>query len=184
MKSYFRKMRGSAKCPPRKPFHKILWSWLGAFVGMYLLAHFGQMLALTPFDCLFVIGSFGASAVLVYGAPLAELSQPRNLVGGHVVSAVVGVLMFRMLHEWAPESVVSASAVSLSIVAMHLTRTLHPPGGATSLIAVIGGDKIHSLGFLYVLSPVLVSTLVLLCIALIVNNLSSDPRRHYPQYWI
>jgi CBS-domain-containing membrane protein len=182
MRRYFQRMKATGTCPPRKPVSEIMWSWIGAFLGIYLVLITGRYLGATSVDSLFLIGSFGASAVLVYGAPLAEFSQPRNLVGGHVVSAVVGVTVFMLLGN---DSVLTAPmAVSLAIVAMHFTRTLHPPGGATALIAVIGGDKIHSLGYTYVLSPVLLGAMIMLLVALLVNNLSTNPKRHYPVYWL
>jgi len=67
---------------------------------------------------------------------------------------------------------------------MHFTCTLHPPGGGTALIAIIGGDTIHELGYLYVLSPIALGAFILLFIALIVNNFSKNPKRHYPRYWL
>ena len=76
-----------------------------------------------------------------------------------------------------------ALAVSVSIAVMHLTRTLHPPGGATALIAVIGGDSIQQLGYYYVISPVLLGASIMLLVGLLVNNLSRNPKRHYPVYW-
>jgi len=113
---------------------------------------------------------------------MAEFSQPRNLVGGHLVSALVGVTVFVLLGE---DSILAGpAAVSLAIVAMHFTRTLHPPGGATALIAIIGGDKVHFLGYTYVLSPVLLGAILMLFVALLVNNMSTNPKRHYPVYWL
>jgi CBS-domain-containing membrane protein len=182
MNSYLLRMKATGKCPPRKALSSIVWSWVGAFLGIYLVALLGRCLELVSLDSLFLIGSFGASAVLVYGAPMAEFSQPRNLVGGHLVSAVVGITVFMLLGEASITA--SAMAVSLAIAAMHLTRTLHPPGGATALIAVIGGDKIHALGYTYALCPVLLGALVMLLVALLVNNLSTNPKRHYPVYWL
>ena len=67
---------------------------------------------------------------------------------------------------------------------MHFTRTLHPPGGATALIAVIGGDKIHQLGYAYVFYPVLSGAIIMMLVALLVNNLSTNPKRHFPVYWV
>jgi CBS-domain-containing membrane protein len=64
---------------------------------------------------------------------------------------------------------------------MHITRTLHPPGGATALIAVIGGEKIQSLGYLYALVPTATGAMIMLLVALLVNNMSNS--RHYPEYW-
>jgi CBS-domain-containing membrane protein len=78
--------------------------------------------------------------------------------------------------------VAAAFAVSLAIVAMLATKTLHPPGGATALIAVIGGDKVHNLGFLYAIIPAGAGAVVLLIVALLVNNLNRN--RKYPEYWV
>jgi len=64
---------------------------------------------------------------------------------------------------------------------MHLTKTLHPPGGATALIAVIGSDKIHALGYMYVITPVALGALIMLVVSLIVNNIPKD--RRYPVFW-
>lgn len=182
MKWYFQRMRGGDQSPPRKPLSKIGWSWLGAFIGIYAISLLNEFLYINQEMRLFLIGSFGASAVLIYGAPMAEFSQPRNLVIGHLISAAVGVTMCRLM----PSSVVlaGAMAVSIAIVAMHLTRSLHPPGGATALIAVIGGSEIHGLGYWYLVSPVLTGVIIMLVVAVLVNNLSSNPKRHYPKYWL
>lgn len=181
MKYYLSRMRAKEACPPRKPFSKIVWSWVGSFLGIFLIASLGELWSFNQHSMLFLIGSFGASAVLIYGAPLAEFSQPRNLVGGHVFSALVGVTV----HIFIPDDLILASslAVSLSIATMHFTRTLHPPGGATALIAVIGGAHVQSLGYWYALTPVLVGALIMLMVALFVNNMSGNPKRHYPVYW-
>ncbi|MBX2977738.1 MAG: HPP family protein [Flavobacteriales bacterium] len=152
-----------------------LWTFIGAFIGIGaigLLQGQGVLLA----DAVFLIGSFGASAVLVFGATNSPLAQPRNLVFGHLISALIGVSVCKLLPELLWLS--SALAVSLSIVAMQITRTMHPPGGATALIANIGSEQIKGLGYGYVLYPVLSGVVVLLIVALLVNNL---PRgRNYP----
>lgn len=131
------------------------------------------------YDLSLMIGSFGASAVLVYGAVRSPLAQPRNLVGGHVISAFVGVVCWKLFHHhpWLAE----ALAVATSIALMHATRTLHPPGGATALIAVIGSPEIHKLGFFYVLMPATIGPLILLAVAILVNNLPAS--RRYPEIW-
>lgn len=182
LKKYLSRMRGTEKCPPRKPFSKIVWSWVGAFAGIFAITQLNGLLEINGVDSLFLIGSFGASAVLLYGVPMAELSQPRNLILGHVISATIGVSIYYLISD--NTSIACALAVSTSIAAMHYTRSLHPPAGATALIAIIGAPKIHQLGYWYILSPVLTGALILLIIALIINNLSSNPKRHYPRYWI
>jgi CBS-domain-containing membrane protein len=152
-----------------------LWTFIGAFIGIGSIGLI-QTAEFTYTDNVFLIGSFGATAVLVFGATNSPLAQPRNLVGGHLVSAIIGILIHKLLPDQLWLS--SALAVSLAIVAMQMTKTLHPPGGATALIANIGSEKIKALGWMYVLSPVLSGVLILLVVALIVNNIPKH--RNYP----
>jgi CBS domain-containing membrane protein len=150
-------------------------TFLGAFVGIGIIGFINSKYFVLN-DTLFLIGSFGASSVLIYGIINSPLAQPRNLIGGHLVCAIIGVTV----HKLIPNEVwlSSALAVSLSIVGMQITKTLHPPGGATALIANIGSEKIKALGYMYVLSPVLTGVLILFVVALIFNNLTSH--RSYP----
>lgn len=171
-------MRGTGACPPRACASEIWWSWLGAFLGIAAVALPHEHI-LAPRDLSLLVGSFGASAVLLYGAPQSPLAQPRNLVGGHVLSALVGVAVRLLVPE--PMWLDAALAVACAIAVMHVTGTLHPPGGATALIAVIGGPSVHSLGFLYALVPVGSGALIMLAVALICNNLARS--RQYPVYW-
>ncbi|MEG1667037.1 MULTISPECIES: HPP family protein [Chryseobacterium] len=151
------------------------WSFLGAFFGIGLIA-FLQSQYLFKQENIFLIGSFGASCVLIYGAIQSPLAQPRNLVGGHVISALIGVTVFKIVPDiiWLSAPL----AVAFSIVAMQYTKTLHPPGGATALIAVSSTGKIPELGYWYVLSPVLSGCLILLVVALVFNNMTKH--RSYP----
>ncbi len=183
LKTYFGRMNSKGECPERKPPKKILWSWLGAFLGIFAIAKLGEVMAgFGIVDMVFLIGSFGASAVLTYGAPLAEFSQPRNLVLGHVVSALVGVTTHKLIPGMDHLALAAAVAVSFAVLGMHVTRSLHPPGGATALIAVIN-PKVQALGYAYVIFPVFAGAMILLLVALLVNNLSRNPKRHYPVYW-
>ncbi len=177
MKNYLQKMSGGRKSGSTITLTDVWWSFLGSAIGIGLCA-FISSYYLKALDLTLIIGSFGASAVLIYGAVISPLAQPRNLIGGHLISAVVGVLCFKLFgNTWFG----AALAVSLAISAMLITRTVHPPGGATALIAVIGSPTIHNLGFMYVIIPVGLGAILLLLVALIVNNLSST--RRYPLYW-
>lgn len=154
---------------------ELFWSFIASFIGIACIGAI-QNLFLDKVDNVLLIGSFGATAVLVYGAIQSPLAQPRNLIGGHILSAIIGVSVFKLFGDvyW----LAAALAVSLSIIGMQYTKTLHPPGGATALIAVIGSKKITSLGYLYVVFPVLSGVIILLIVALIFNNLT--PYRKYP----
>lgn len=151
------------------------WSFVGAFLGIGLIA-FIQNKMLTKFENIFLIGSFGASSVLIYGIIQSPFAQPRNLIGGHLVSGIIGVTVYKLMPDviW----LTAPLAVALSIVLMQVTKTLHPPGGATALIAVIGSERVKLLGYGYVLSPVLTGSLILFAVALIFNNITSY--RTYP----
>lgn len=111
--------------------------------------------------------------MLAFGAIRSPLAQPRNLVGGHFLSALVGVSCYFLFPGtlW----LASCLAVATAIALMHVTKTLHPPGGATALIAVTGGEGIHQLGYLYAFVPCLLGALIMLAIALIVNNIPKAP---------
>jgi CBS-domain-containing membrane protein len=156
---------------------EVVWSWLGAALGIGLVAAFSQWWAKPA--TLMLIGSYGASAVLIYGASRSPFSQPRNLLGGHLLSAFIGMAAYKLF----PDTVVLAApfAVATAIAAMQISRTLHPPGGATALIAVIGPGEIHDLGWLYPF-PVMVGAMILLAVALLANNLPG--RQRYPEHWL
>jgi CBS domain-containing membrane protein len=157
-----------------------VWTFIGSFTGISLIGLINHNF-LEMKDTLFLIGSFGASSVLLYGVSNSPLAQPRNLIGGHLLSAIIGVTVakFCPFALWMNAGL----AVSLSIVLMQITKTLHPPGGATAMIAVIGSTPVHNLGYLYVISPIGSGIAILFLVALIVNNLSDH--RSYPvnKHW-
>ncbi len=148
-------------------------SGVAALAAVFLTAWFGHLLA---GDAPLLVAAIGASSVLLFALPSGPLSQPWPVLGGYLVSALVGVTCARFVPDLA---LASALAVSLSILGMLWLRCVHPPGGAVALHAVIGGAAVHSLGYRYVLLPVLANGLLLVGSALIVNNLL--PHRHYPR---
>lgn len=176
---YFKKMRGTTQSPPRVSLVEVMWSWIGAFTGIaavgLLHASILDQLGLT-----LMLGSLGATAVLVFGAVRSPLAQPRNVLGGHVFSALIGVFAHQILGTmpW----LAGAAAVATAIAVMHVTKTLHPPGGATALIAVVGGDSVHGLGYLFAFVPAGLGAALLLLVALVVNNIPKT--RRYPEYWL
>jgi len=204
IKLYFSKMRGTGQSPQGVNLSEICWSWIGAFLGIASLSYLHFNICLANTDIEMLVGSFGASAVLIYGAPKSPLAQLRNLLGGHIISAVIGVACYKLLgtgiagalaetdsfigaacytflgtpHMW----IASSLAVATAIAAMHATKTLHPPGGATALIAVIASDKIHHLGFWYAVIPVGAGALLMLIVALFINNIPRS--RSYPDFWL
>jgi CBS-domain-containing membrane protein len=125
-----------------------------------------------------LVASMGASAVLLFAVPHGPLSQPWSVFGGHLVSALVGVGCAQLIAE---PVLAAAAAVGLAIGAMHYSRCIHPPGGATALSAVVGGDAVHQLGFQFVLTPVMLNVITILSVALLFN--APFAWRRYPVAW-
>ena len=175
---YFSKMKGGSESPPGVGVAELVWSWIGAAAGIMICGYLSAQY-FEPRESTLLIGSFGATAVLLYAAIASPLAQPRNLVGGHIISGLIGVACHQLFGDitWLAASM----GVSLAIVAMLATKTLHPPAGATALIAVMGGEKIHQLGYLFAILPVGVGVMILLAVALLFNNIPRN--RRYPEFW-
>ena len=161
-------MRGNGNKPAAPKTLHILWSWFGASVGIGIVA----LIAVSAGEP-FLMAPLGASAVLAFGVPESPLAQPRNIIGGHIVAALVGLIFLGFFGTgwW-----VMGLAVATSIAAMQLTGTVHPPAGANPLIVIATAASWD-----YILLPVASSAVVLTLVALLVNNLSAT--RRYPLYW-
>jgi CBS-domain-containing membrane protein len=145
-------------------------STVGGFL-VILLVFYTSRLYLGTAGTLLIVPSMGASAVLLFAVPHGALSQPWNVMGGHLVSAAIGVSCAILV----PHQIAAASlAVGLAVGAMYYLRCIHPPGGATALAAVIGGEATRALGYQFILTPVLVNVLTMLVVAVLFN---------YPFHW-
>lgn len=123
-----------------------------------------------------ILPSMGAATVLLFAVPHGQLSTPWAFLAGNIFSAVIGVTCAKLI---ANVLIAAPLAVGVSILVMHITRSLHPPGGATALAAVIGGPTIHDLGYWYVITPTLINCSILFIVAMAFNNLFHW--RRYPQ---
>ena len=126
---------------------------------------------------LLIVPSMGASAVLLFAVPHGALSQPWNVFAGHLLSALVGVSCAMLFSN---EIIAASMAVGIAVGVMHYTRCIHPPGGATALAAVIGGEATQALGYQFVVTPVLINVLVMLVVAIAFN--ACFPWRRYPAW--
>ncbi|KAI7886406.1 HPP family-domain-containing protein [Mucor mucedo] len=135
-----------------------------------------------------IIASFGASAILIYGVLDSPLAQPRNVICGQLIGSIVGVIIAQLFlniqHVWASEEqkvvvewLGGATAMALALTVMQITKTVHPPGGATALIAVIT-PNIVEMAWFYI-AIVFLSSVLQVLVGCLVNNVE----RRYPQYW-
>lgn len=169
VKGVFSKLKGdSAPLPAMPRLKSVAFAWLGGVLAISIVSELTNLLS-TPL----VLGSFGATCVLVFGYPDVPFSQPRNVVFGHVLSSLAGLTFLAALgpHWWA-----AGLATGTAIAAMMLTRTVHPPAGSNPVIVFLSQP---SWGFL--LYPTLAGALVVAIFALIYNNVVRSEK--FPKYW-
>ncbi|MEW6494214.1 MAG: HPP family protein [Cyanobacteriota bacterium] len=169
--NYCFKLRGSKRSVPLdKPHHiYIFWSWLGSFIGIaataYLAVKTNSPLLMAP---------FGATSVLIFGVPDSPLAQPRNVIGGNLIAALVSLTI---LHLFGSEPWTMGMAVATAIGIMQLTGTLHPPSGAVALVVMMTKAP-----WQFLLTPTLEGSMILVLCAVVFNNLAEE--RTYPKYWL
>lgn len=168
MRHLFHKAKGGHAKPPASHWRHALTSGACALLAIGGLAGLND-LALQPW----LLGSFGASCVLVFGYPDSPFSQPRHVVLGHVLSTLVGLAA---LHLWGAQWWCMAGAVALSIVLMMKLGVMHPPAGSNPLIVLMLKP-----GWMFALMPTLAGSLVLVLLGVLLVNLQPD--KHYPRYW-
>lgn len=147
---------------PRPPILRLLLAGGGGALAIALLALGGAGL-----DLPLLIAPFGASCVLLFAAPSAPLSQPVNVIGGHVVATAIGLLLHLALPDswWA-----QALAVGLAIAAMGLLRVTHPPAGADPLLVFAMGPSVS-----FLILPVLAGATALVMTAVVFHRISGTP---------
>ncbi|RQO37023.1 HPP family protein [Herminiimonas sp. KBW02] len=169
MKTFLSKMRGGTALPPRAPMRHVALSWLGGFLAIAAVA-----IATDISHMPLVLGSFGASCVLIFGFPESPFSQPRNAIGGHFLSSLIGLLFLTLFgaHWWS-----MALAVGTAIAVMQLTRTVHPPAGSNPVIVMLAAPA-----WSFLLTPTLIGSIIVVLVALVFNNIPKE--RSYPKYWM
>ncbi len=155
---------------PVIPTREVWLSLWGAFLGLFITSLMAYL-----WKCPMLLGPFGASAVLIFGAYKAPLAQPRNVLLGHFLAACIGVTV----HYFFGTSYWSiALGVALALVLMTVTYSIHPPAGATAYVAVQTGGL--GVGYMYVLNPVILGAFILVLIGVIFNKWG---KRDYPTHW-
>ncbi|WNQ09582.1 HPP family protein [Paenibacillus aurantius] len=166
--TYFSKMKGSGK----SPLQVLPWNaFMGFLGGLFTIGLLSTLTDLT--SAVWIMAPFGASCVLAFGVWEAPLSQPRNIIGGHLISTLVGLIFY---HSFGPGVLVTGLAVGTATAAMMLTKTTHPPAGADPIVVILAGS-----GWWYLISPVLLGSVLVVILALLVNNASRH--RKYPTFW-
>lgn len=150
---------------------------LGAMICIALTMLLCGQLPLGVADLPVIVAPLGASAVLIFAVPASPLAQPWSVVGGNIVSALVGVGVFHLV----PNLTLAAGiAVGGAILVMSLLRCLHPPGGAAALTAVIGGAGIHAAGYGFAFAPVGINSIALVSLGMFFHGMTGRSYPHRP----
>lgn len=160
------------KLPPKADKLSLLRSLIGGTLGILILE------VLTQFTTLkFIMAPFGATCVLLFAVSNSPLSQPRNVIFGHLISAFVGLCFLKFL---GASTITIALAVGIAILLMQFTKCIHPPAGANPLVVLLGGTQ-NQVGWDFLIFPVLIGSICLVLTALIVNNVKTP--KSWPDYW-
>ena len=147
---------------------------LGTIIGITLTALVCRILIGSSEGLPFIVAPLGASAVLLFSVPTSPLAQPWPIIGGNMISAMVGLLVVHTIEEPA---LAMGIGVALAIAIMSFARCLHPPGGAAALTVILGGSAVTSTGFLFPFVPVGVNSILLVMLGIVFHKLT---RRAYP----
>ncbi|KAJ2076743.1 hypothetical protein H4R24_005528, partial [Coemansia sp. RSA 988] len=184
---YFARMRGAQhyRGTMKSPPPMLIWSFYSGFTSFIsimvlgLISKYGT--SIKDHHLPFAIAPAGATAVLIFAVPSSPLAQPRNVILGHMIAAIIGTFMHALFlnvtdsFQWMP----AALSVGISIWLMGLTNCYHPPAGATAFIGGYNAPEIITVGWWYPLYPVLPVSLIMVCVGIILNNIC----RVYPTYW-
>jgi CBS-domain-containing membrane protein len=167
--SLLSKIKGDGSPLPAQPTGRSIgFAWLGGFLAIAAVALLTDHLTVA-----LLLGSFGASCVLVFGFPDLPFAQPRNVIVGHFLSSLVGLAF---LHAFGPHWWSVAAAAGTAIALMMFTRTVHPPAGSNPVIVYLTQP-----GWDFLLFPTLIGSLVIIAVALAYNNVTREAK--YPKYW-
>lgn len=150
---------------------------VGAILGVGLTFFICMQFPISFADVPVIVAPIGASAVLVFAVPSSPLAQPWSVLGGNILSTLVGVTAAR----YVPDTAMAAGvAVGGAIFLMSLCRCLHPPGGAAALTAVIGSHGIHEMGYAFAFAPVALNSIALVSLAMFFHRFSGHSYPHQP----
>ncbi len=169
MNTYLKKFKGqNEQLVPKSTISEIIFAFIGSFIAIGIIGYCTK-----TYDNLLIMGSFGASCVLLFGFPKSPFSQPRNVILGHFISSLTGLFFLYIVgNDYISMALALATAISLMIA----TRTVHPPAGSNPIIIFLLGASWD-----YLIFPTLIGSIILVIVSLFYNNLHKN--RSYPEYW-
>ena len=145
-----------------------------ALAGFFSIITIGVLTVLTYKTSygIFLIASFGSTMVLLYGYPESPFAQPKNIILGHFLTALIGIIFLNFVP--LPIFLNIPVAVGFGVMFMILLKVTHPPAGGNPIIVIIG-----SVSFDYLLTPVLVGSIIVVMFGVIINKFLF--KKEYPK---
>lgn len=183
--TYLKKFKGVGAGPLKgtNPTY-CLWTFVGSFLALVCVTGMDDgvgKIQVGERALYALVTSFGAVSLILFSTPNSPFGQPRNVIGGHVLSATTAIVLQYLKPTFMTQFVMNAFAPSVAIFLMSYTGLMHPPAAACCTIYVSGGADKQHIGWLYVFYPVLADTMIMFILALVINNMSNQ--RQYPLYW-
>ncbi|MBA0216210.1 HPP family protein [Pectobacterium brasiliense] len=166
-----KRLRGGGALPPKPTFIQLMKGLVGGSIGVLILSYLGQSSGVP-----WLMAPFGATCVILFAASASPFAQPRNVIGGHFITSAVGLIA---LYGFGDTLVVLSLSVGVAIMLMQYFRAVHPPAGANPLVIILAGKS--AVGFEFLVTPVLLGSIVLVAIAAVINNYAEES--HWPAYW-
>lgn len=167
--SYIKKMRGETNREKAVNHIDTVISAVGGLIAISIIS-----LVAFAFGYPAIIAPIAASCVLIFGAHKGAFSQPRQIIGGHVISSVLAIILLHTIgnHSYASTGL----TLAVTLIVMGFTKTLHPPAAASAIVAMHSGANWHYL------VCIICCSILLVLISILYNNLFKH--RQYPQYWV
>jgi len=184
--TYTAKWKGTGSAPAKgSDANYCAWVMLGSMLAIGTMTYIDDVVdeySYNYYSMYALVTHFSAVALILFSTPTSPFGQPRNVVGGHVICAIIAVVLdSNKLLVGMDQTTMNAVAPACAIAVMTWTGLMHPPAAACCFIFVSGGPRVKNLGYLFIFFPILMDVAIMLVLAIVINNCSEN--RRYPVYW-
>jgi len=186
-RKYFMKFKGQNQQPPGgHTWEFASWAFIGTFVAVLFVTGLDREFQKWTYNdnkMYILVNSMAALGAMIFSAPTSLLVQPRNIIGGHIISGTIGVALdyLVMMPSGLPLYLACAIGPACTIFIMAKLGIIHPPAVAVCVIYLNDVNRFRTLQWLFLAAPLMLDCVIMVTVGVLVNNLSKE--RNYPLYW-